>query len=60
MCILGKIVVGVYSEISGSCELGDDVRNGPNVSIRDQRKVGKNSLVGMGLVVVKDISGGEV
>lgn len=53
-------VIVACSEISGSCVLGDDVWTGPNVSIRDQRKVGKESLVGMGSVVVKDIPEGEV
>ena len=58
---IGKnTVVVACSEISGSCVLGNNVWTGPNVSIRDQRKVGEGSLVGMGAVVVKDITEREV
>lgn len=48
------------SEISGSCTIGEKSWISPNVSIRDWRKVGKNSLVGIGSVVVKDIPDDEV
>ncbi len=58
---LGKnVVITACSEVSGSCVLGDDVWVGPNSTIRDQRKVGKNAFVGMGSVVMKDVPEGEV
>lgn len=47
------------SEVSGSCCIGDNSWISPNVSIRDWRKIGKNSLVGIGGVVVKDIPDNE-
>lgn len=48
------------SQISGSCEIGSNVWIGPNVSIRDWRKVGSNSLVGVGATVICDIPDDEV
>lgn len=47
------------SEISGSCNIGNNSWISPNVSIRDWRKIGNNSLVGIGSVVVKDIPDNE-
>lgn len=58
---LGKnVMITACSEISGSCVLGDEVWTGPNTSIRDHRKVGKNALIGIGSVVVKDVPEGEI
>lgn len=48
------------SEISGSCCIGENSWISPNVSIRDWKKVGNNSLVGMGSVVVKDVPDNEI
>lgn len=48
------------SEISGSCCIGENSWISPNVSIRDWRKIGNNSLVGVGSVVVKDVPDNEI
>lgn len=48
------------SEVSGSCCIGDNSWISPNVSIRDWRKIGNNSLVGIGGVVVKDVPDNEI
>lgn len=48
------------SEISGSCCIGENSWISPNVSIRDWKKVGNNSLVGIGSVVVKDVPDNEI
>lgn len=48
------------SEISGSCCIGKNSWISPNVSIRDWRKIGNNSLVGIGSVVVKDVPENEI
>ena len=47
------------SEISGSCHIGERAWISPNVSIRDWREVGNNSVVGIGSVVVKNIPNNE-
>lgn len=58
---IGKnAVVVACAEVSGSCVIGDDTWVGPNVCIRDQYKVGSNSLIGMGAVVVKNVGDNEV
>lgn len=58
---LGKnVMITACSEISGSCVIEDEVWTGPNTSVRDQRKIGKCTLVGIGSNVVKDIPSNEV
>ncbi|KKN36486.1 hypothetical protein LCGC14_0773090 [marine sediment metagenome] len=41
--------------IGGSSQIGDYTWVGPQVCIRDQIKIGKNCLIGMGAVVTKNI-----
>lgn len=48
------------SEISGSCEIGENVWLGPNASVRDWRKIGAKAFIGIGSVVVKNIPENEV
>lgn len=48
-----SIVAVTY--IGGSSVIGDYTWIGPQVCIRDQIKIGKNCLIGMGSVVTKDI-----
>lgn len=58
---IGKnAVVVACAEVSGSCAVGDNSWVGPNACIRDQRSIGANTIVGMGSVVVKNISDNEV
>ncbi len=53
-------VITACVEISGSCVVGDNVWIGPNCSVRDQRKIGRDTLIGMGAVVSKNIPDNEV
>lgn len=53
-------VVVACAEVSGSCQVGNNSWIGPNASLRDQRNVGTNTLIGMGAVVVKNIGDNEV
>lgn len=58
---IGKnAVVVACAEVSGSCTIGEETWVGPNASIRDQRTVGENSLIGMGAVVAKNVPDNEV
>ena len=58
--VIGKnVIIAAQVNISGSSLIEDDVWIAPNVSLRDQRKVGKAAVVGMGAVVTKDIPAGE-
>lgn len=58
---IGKnTVITACAELSGSCVIGDNVWIGPNVSVRDRRKIGHNSLIGIGGVVVKNVPENEV
>lgn len=47
-------------QISGSCQIGKNVWIGPNVTVRDWRKIGDNTMIGIGATVVCDIPEGEV
>ena len=58
---IGKnTVVVACAEVSGSCEVGENSWVGPNACIRDQRNVGRDTLIGMGAVVVKSTGDREV
>ena len=46
--------------IAGSVKLGRDVWIAPSASILNQKEVGSGSLVGMGAVVLKDVSENEI
>ena len=48
------------SMIGGSVHIGSNSWISPSSTIRDWRKIGKNTLVGLGAVVVKDVEDGEV
>lgn len=43
------------AEVSGSCNLADQVYIGPNACVRERLSVGRRTIVGMGAVVVKDV-----
>lgn len=43
------------SLIGGSCLLGDNVHVSMSVTIRDQIKIGRNAILGMGSVITKDV-----
>lgn len=58
---IGKnAVVVACAEVSGSCSIGENTWVGPNACIRDQRKIGANTMIGMGSVVVKHVGDNEV
>lgn len=58
---IGKnAVVVACAEVSGSCVIGENSWIGPNACIRDQRNVGRNTMIGMGSVVVKHAGDDEV
>lgn len=58
---IGKnVVITACVEISGSCEVGDDSWIAPNACIRDQRSIGRNTMIGMGSVVVNDVPDNEI
>ncbi|MBN1064031.1 UDP-3-O-(3-hydroxymyristoyl)glucosamine N-acyltransferase [Clostridium botulinum] len=48
------------SEISGSVEIGENCWISPNVCIKDGVKIGNNSVLGMGAVVLEDIKENSV
>ena len=48
------------AEVSGSCNLADQVYIGPNACVRERLSVGRRTIVGMGAVVVKDVDPGTV
>lgn len=60
VCLGKNVIITACSEVSGSCVIGDEVWIGPNATIRDQRKVGKDAFLGMGSVVMKNVPDGEV
>jgi len=43
---------------SGSCKIGDDVYIGTAATIRDWIKIGRNSFIGIGSLVVKNVPSG--
>lgn len=53
-------MVVACSQISGSCQIGENVWIGPNVTVRDWRKIGDNTMIGIGATVVCDIPDNEV
>ena len=55
-----NVIVTGCVEISGSVTVGENTWIGPNACVRDQRCIGRNSKVGMGSVVVKNIPDNEV
>ncbi len=48
------------SMIGGSAEIGEDVYIAPGSLIKDHQYIGNNSVVGMGTVVLEDVSKNEV
>lgn len=55
-----NVIITAQVNISGSNIIEDNTWIAPNSSIRGWLKIGKNSTVGMGAVVVKDIPENEV
>lgn len=56
-CVIGDYFTTAPGvNISGSCEIADKVYFGTSSSIRQGIKVCKNSTIGMGAIVVKDIN----
>lgn len=43
------------AEVSGSCELADEVYIAPNACVRERLSLGRHCIVGLGAVVVKDV-----
>lgn len=55
----GVIITGCVN-ISGSTVVEECCYIGPNATIRNKVRIGKNSTIGMGAVVVRDVGEGEV
>ena len=59
--IIGKnAMIIACSEVSGSCTIDDNAWVGPNSSIREWQHIGKNTLAGVGSVIVKNIPDDEI
>lgn len=54
-----NVVIAGCVNVSGSCEIEDNVWISPNVSLRGFNYLGKGCVVGTGAVVTKDIPAGE-
>jgi len=50
-----RSLVTACAEISGSVVIGSDCWLGPNSSVMNKIKIGRNSLIGLGAVVTKDV-----
>lgn len=48
------------SMIAGSCTIEEGAWIAPSSSIREGRKIGRNSLVGLGSVVIKDVEDNQI
>lgn len=60
-CYLGKNVwISFNSTIAGSTVVSDNVTIFSNVVIREHLKIGKDSIIGMGAVLTKNVPAGEV
>jgi UDP-3-O-[3-hydroxymyristoyl] glucosamine N-acyltransferase len=46
--------------IAGSCEIGENVWVSPSVSIIQKTKIGDDSLIGLGSVVLKDVEASSI
>lgn len=49
-------LISTFTTIAGFCVIEEMVYIAPGTAIRDRIKIGKNTIVGMGAVVFKDIS----
>lgn len=54
-CIIGDRVMMINAFLCGFVEVGASTIIGPGVCVRNRVKVGRNSVIGMGSNVVKDI-----
>ena len=54
-----RAMVIAGAEVSGGVQIGEHSWIAPQVTIREQIKVGANAVVGLGAVVVKDVLPGE-
>lgn len=52
--------ISTHSVLGGYCEIKDNVKIKLNVTIRNRKKIGKNTIVGMGAVVVSDIPDDQI
>lgn len=60
-CIIGRNVwINGNVMLAGSVHIEDNVTIFAKAVIRDQRKVGKNAIIGMGSVVTKDVPENEI
>ena len=59
-CDIGdRVTLAACAEISGRVTIGDDSYLGPNVSVSNGLKSGKNAHITVGAVVVRDVDDGE-
>lgn len=60
-CVLGeKSMIIACAEVSGSVVVGKKCWLGPNCSIMNKIKIGDNSLIGLGAVVIENVLTGAV
>ena len=59
-CVLGNnVLITGNTMLAGSVKVEDNATIYSGVIIREQRKIGKGSTIGMGSVVIKDVPAGE-
>ncbi len=58
--IKNHVYVSSHVVISGYCEIGEGCFLGVNCSFADRLKIGRDGIIGMGSVVVKNTDAGKV
>lgn len=60
-CVIGSnVIITACAELSGSVRVEDGAWFGPNSSVREGLTIGRHALVGIGAVVTKSVSEGDV
>ena len=60
-CVIGNnVLITGSSMLAGSVNVEDNVTIYSKVIVREQRKIGKGSIIGMGSVVTKNVPAGEI
>jgi len=60
-CVIGSnVIITACAELSGSVQVEDGAWLGPNSSVREKVTIGRGALVGIGAVVTKSVTAGDV